>query len=219
MKKIVGLLLLIFTCCLSASAQYNFPFGNEVQDFKRQDSLHMPKPGGILFIGSSSIRLWDDLEQRFAAYPVIKRGLGGSTLHQWVQYYTPYVLFPYWPAKVFIYVGENDIANNVPATQVADDFATLWRMINTKLPKAEIYFLSIKQSPSRAKYYEEVLKANQLIKQFMAGKPHTHIIDVNTPLLNSETHVPDSGYFKSDYLHLKSNGYDRWAEVIKPYLK
>ncbi|WP_158827158.1 GDSL-type esterase/lipase family protein [Mucilaginibacter lacusdianchii] len=219
MKKLLGLCLLLVAFYLPVSAQYSFPFGNEIKVFKQQDSVNFPKPKGVLFVGSSSIRLWDDLEHRFAAYPVIKRGVGGSKLHEWVQYYMPYILYPYKPAKIFIYAGENDIADGIPASQVAQDFAALCQMIRKKLPKANVYFLSIKQSPSRAKYYSEVTLANQQIKQFIKGKRRTYFIDVNTPLFNSQTQQPDSAYFKSDYLHLKPNGYDRWEEVLRNYIK
>src|SRR5690349_1230621 len=111
MKIKLTLLLLLSAFVLRTQAQTNFPFANEVKEFKLKDSLSFPKPGGILFIGSSSIRLWDDLEQRFAGKPIIKRGLGGTEIWQWVQYYMPYVAYPYKPKKVFIYAGENDIAS------------------------------------------------------------------------------------------------------------
>src|SRR4051812_38752862 len=97
------LILFLSAFLLQAKAQTGFPFANDVRKFKHLDSLNFPKPGGILFIGSSSITLWDDLEQRFATKPVIKRGLGGSLLTQWVQYFTPYVVIPYQPKKIFIY--------------------------------------------------------------------------------------------------------------------
>src|SRR5882757_9474924 len=101
------LFLFLIGCAFTANvfAQQGFPFDNEIRAFKHQDSISFPKPGGILFIGSSSIRLWDDLEQRFAGKPIIKRGVGGSQLEQLVDYYTPYILFPYQPRKIFIYAG------------------------------------------------------------------------------------------------------------------
>jgi hypothetical protein len=99
------------------------------RDFKHQDTLNFPKPGGFLFIGSSSIRLWADLEQRFSAAPIIKRGVGGSELSQWVAYYAPDLIYPYKPAKIYVYAGDNDIAAGKPAKNVAADFAKLWGMI------------------------------------------------------------------------------------------
>ena len=200
-------------------AQKGFPFDNEIRAFKHQDSLNFPKPNGILFIGSSSIRLWGDLEQRFPNEPIIKRGVGGSQLWQLVDYYTPYILFPYHPRKIFIYAGENDIAAGKPAQSVLDEFTKLWGMIREKLPDAEIYFMSIKPSPIRAKYYAEVDKANAMVKAFLAGKPKGHYINLVTVIYKPGTTVPDSSLFQSDYLHLNSKGYDKWQQVLQPYVK
>ena len=219
MKLKLLLLITGFVFCSKLYAQQNFPFANEVRDFKHQDSLSFPKSGGILFIGSSSIRLWTDLEQRFTKAQIIKRGVGGSELSQWVAYYTPYLVFPYHPHKIFIYAGENDIAAGRSAKSVADDFARLWGMIRQQLPDAAIYWLSIKQSPSRLKYYPEVIQANRLIKDFIRGKPKTYDVDLGSAILNKYTNAPDSSLFKEDYLHLNSKGYDKWQVVLAPYVK
>jgi hypothetical protein len=82
----------------------------------------MPAKNGILFIGSSSIRKWTDLEQRFSEKPIIRRGVGGCTIEQLVDYYTPYIMYPYHPRKIFIYAGENDIAEGKSGAFVADEF-------------------------------------------------------------------------------------------------
>src|SRR5476651_2039758 len=146
--KFVLLFFIAFATGERAIAQQNFPFANEIREFKHQDSLNFPAKNGILFIGSSSIRLWTDLEQRFPGKPIIRRGVGGSELWQLVDYYTPYILFPYHPRKIFIYAGENDIAGGKTADSVFTNFKVLWSMIHTQLPQANIYFLSIKPSPS-----------------------------------------------------------------------
>jgi len=209
-------LLLVFTG--RVFAQQGFPFDNEIRAFKHQDSLSFPKPDGILFIGSSSIRKWTDLEQRFANEPIIRRGVGGSELWQLTAYYTPYILFPYHPRKIFIYAGENDIAAGKTAESVATNFTRLWLMIRQKLPAADIYFMSVKPSPSRAKYFAEFIKANTLVKTFLAGKPKSHFIDLSTAIYKDGTTTPDSSLFQADYLHLNSKGYDKWQAVLKPYV-
>ncbi len=219
MKSKLFLFFLAFTFSTQVFAQQGFPFANEIQAFKHQDSLNFPKRDGILFIGSSSIRKWTDLEQRFANEPIIRRGVGGCELWQIVDYYTPYILFPYHPRKIFIYAGENDIAAGKSAQFVADEFTKLWSMINQKSPSAEIYFMSIKPSPSRAKYFTEVDKANALIKTYLKDKPKSHFIDVTTVIYKPGTAAPDSSLFQSDYLHLNSKGYDKWQKVLQPYVK
>lgn len=203
---------------IKAFAQQGFPFDNEIRDFKHQDSISFPKPGGMLFIGSSSIRKWTDLQQRFPGKPIISRGVGGSELSQWVKYYLPYVVYPYKPAKIFIYAGENDIAAGRSAQMVAEDFVKLYELLKQQLPAAAIYFMSVKHSPVRAIYYGEVDRTNQAIAGYLKGKPLAWYIDMNTSLLTSQA-IPDSTLYNSDYLHLNSKGYDRWQKVLQPYIK
>jgi len=215
-------LLLFLTGCLFSVrvfAQQGFPFDDEIRAFKHQDSISFPKKDGILFIGSSSIRLWADLEQRFADKPVIKRGVGGCGIGQLVDYFTPYILFPYHPRKVFIYAGENDIAAGKPAEWVAGEFAKLWTIIHERLPEAEIYYMSIKPSPVRARFYAEVYKANSLIKTYLKNKPGSHYVNLVDAIYKPGATTPDSSLFKSDYLHLNSKGYDKWEKVLKPLVK
>jgi len=200
-------------------AQQGFPFDNEIRAFKQQDNISFPPKNGILFIGSSSIRKWTDLEQRFAGKPIIRRGVGGCELWQVVDYYTPYILFPYQPRKIFIYAGENDIADGKSGKFVFEEFQKLWEMINKKLPDADVYFMSIKPSPSREKYFDQVVIANELIKNYLANKPNSTFIDVSTVILKDHSSVPDSSLFEADYLHLNSKGYDRWQKVLEPYVK
>jgi hypothetical protein len=218
MKLKYALLFVTLLFAAKTFAQNGFPYDNEIRDFKHQDSLSFPKPDGILFIGSSSFRLWDDLEQRFPAKPIVKRGVGGCELSNIVNFYTPYILFPYHPRKIFIYAGENDIAYGHSADSVLVNFRKLYRMIRKKLPKAQVYFLSIKPSPSRLKYQADDLNANEQVKNYIQNKRNCKYIDVNEAIYKPGTAQPDSSLFKPDYLHLNSKGYDKWQKVLEPYL-
>ncbi|MFD0751452.1 GDSL-type esterase/lipase family protein [Mucilaginibacter calamicampi] len=219
MKKHFLLALLISLACCGVYAQQTFPFANEVKQFQHQDSLNFPKPGGTLFIGSSSIRRWTDMEQRFPGAPLINRGLGGTEIGQWVSYYVPYVVTPYKPAKIFIYVGDNDLAKGKTAQYVADQFSLLWQMIREKLPDAAIYFMAIKKSPARWQAYDKVDMANQIIKAITTTKTKTYFVDTATPILKAGTTLPDSALFVQDMVHFNSKGYDKWEALLKPLLK
>ncbi len=218
MKTKLFLLFLGIAFSTRLFAQQGFPFDNEIREFKHQDSIKFPPKNGILFIGSSSIRKWTDLEQRFARKPIIRRGVGGCELWQIVGYYTPYILFPYHPRKIFIYAGENDVAAGKSGAFVFEEFQKLLSMIDKQLPGAKVYFMSIKLSPSRAKYFPETAIANKLIKNYIAGKPNCTFIDVGSVILKDHSAVPDSSLFLSDYLHLNNKGYDKWQKVLEPYV-
>ncbi len=217
--KLLLLLLLTFIIIKGVHAQQGFPFDNEIREFKLRDSLKFPPENGFLFIGSSSIRKWTDLEKRFADKPIIRRGVGGCELWQLVDYYTPYIVFPYKPRKIFIYAGENDIAGGKTAIFVADEFKKLWVMIHRELPKTFIYYMSVKPSPSRSKYILEFNKANKLVKNYLAGKANSIYIDMGTVICKEHTTQPDSSLFERDYLHLNNKGYDKWQKVLAPYLR
>lgn len=203
---------------LKSFAQQAYPFENEIKAYKHQDSISMPKPGGILFIGSSSIRKWTELPKHFPSEPIIMRGVGGSKISQWVKFYSPYLVYPYKPAKIFIYVGDNDIAAGASAQAVYDNFVKLLGMIREQLPNTDVYFLSMKLSPSRAKYYMEFAQANKMIADDIKGKSKVYYIDVNTTLLTPKA-LPDSALFQKDMLHLNLTGYDKWEKIIGEYLK
>lgn len=214
------LILLFLTLCIGSSlhAQTGFPFDNEIREFKHQDSLKFPPKDGILFIGSSSIRKWTDLEKRFPNEPIIRRGVGGCELWQVVDYFTPYILFPYQPRKIFIYAGENDIAAGKSGKFVFEEFQKLWEMINKKLPKATIYFMSVKPSPSRAKFIGEVNIANDLVRNYLKNKKNSIYIDMGTVLLTPGTTTADNSLFEKDLLHLNNTGYDKWQKVLEPFV-
>ena len=219
MRTKLLLFFLSLIISIQAFGQQGFPFDNEIRAFKHQDSLNFHEPNGILFIGSSSIRKWTDLEQRFAGIPIIRRGIGGCEIWQIVDYYTPYILFPYHPRKIFIYAGENDIAAGRTSKFVADEFEKLCVMIRQKLPDADIYYMSIKPSPSRIRFFSEVDDANYLIKNYLKNKTKEHYLDMATVIYEPGTTVPDGSLFQSDYLHLNSKGYDKWQKVLAPYVK
>ncbi|MDB5007945.1 MAG: hypothetical protein JWP45_2338 [Mucilaginibacter sp.] len=218
MKIKLFLLFLGIAVSTQLQAQTGFPFDNEIRAFKHQDSISFPPQNGILFIGSSSIRKWTDLEQRFPGKPIIKRGVGGCELWQLVDYYTPYILFPYHPRKIFIYAGENDIAAGKSGKFVFQEFQKLYEMIGRKLPDATVYFMSIKPSPRRMKFFNEVAIANELIKNYLNNKPNSTYIDMSTVILKQNSSIPDSSLFEADYLHLNSKGYNKWQQVLEPYI-
>ncbi|MDO3641415.1 GDSL-type esterase/lipase family protein [Mucilaginibacter sp. L3T2-6] len=219
MRAKLILLFLAFSISTGLHAQTGFPFDNEIRAFKHQDSLQFPPKDGILFIGSSSIRKWADLESRFPNEPIIRRGVGGCELWQVVDYYTPYILFPYKPRKIFIYAGENDIAGGKTGRFVFEEFRKLWKMIHQKLPKTTIYFMSVKPSPSRAKFIGEVNIANSLIRKYLKNKKNSIFVDVSTVLFKPGTTTPDNSLFEADLLHLNKTGYDRWQKVLEPFVQ
>lgn len=207
-----------FLFCAGFLKAQNAPFYSEIQDFKKQDSVHFPPRHAILFLGSSSFRKWTDVQKYFPGYKIINRGFGGSTIPDAV-YYADVIVFPYQPRQVVIYEGDNDVASSdkITADSVLIRFKTLFYLIRKKLPSTNISFVSIKPSLAREKLMPEMAKANSLIQHFLKGKKNAAFIDVFHSMLN-ENGTPKKGIFGEDGLHMNAKGYAIWQKIIKPYL-
>jgi len=212
-----SLLIILVATSISVKAQ-QAPFYDEIQDFKKQDSIHPPPQHAILFVGSSSFRKWTDVQSYFPSYPIINRGFGGSSLPD-VIHYANDIIFPYHPKEIIIYCGENDFAadSTVNADTVFNRFKTLYGIIRTQMKTVPVAFISIKPSPSRRKYWKKMIEANILIRNYMAGEANTSFIDVFNPMLNDNSQ-PKPEIFESDSLHMNAKGYAIWQKAIEPYL-
>lgn len=208
-------LFLLFTVvAATVSAQ---PFADEIAAFKKQDSIAFPPAKSILFVGSSSFRLWKDVQDYFPGYPIINRGFGGSSFPDVIQYANEIIL-PYKPKQILIYC-ENDFANNdsLQPADVTQRFIELFNIIRKKYKKVPIAFISMKPSPSRTRLMPRFEATNEQIKNFLATKKHTDYIDVYHPMLQQDgTPIPD--IFIQDKLHMNAKGYAIWQKIIEPYL-
>ena len=203
---------------LAWQSQGQVAFAGEIKAFKQQDSLHMPPPNEILFVGSSSFRKWTDVQSYFPNTPIINRGFGGSTLPD-VIYYANDLIFPYKPKQIVIYCGDNDFASSdtVTAAIVFSRFNKLYYLIRKEMPVVDIVFVSIKPSPSRRKFMKEEVVANKLISDFISHQEHAKFVDVySRMLLPDGDPMPD--IFLSDSLHMNAKGYAIWKKEIGPVL-
>jgi lysophospholipase L1-like esterase len=212
--KLLGVLLFFYSFTNAQQA----PFYNEIQHFKTEDSLHFPPKNAILFLGSSSFRKWSDVQNYFPGYTIINRGFGGSTIPE-ATYYANDIIFPYKPAQIVIYEGDNDLAssNTITADSVLMRFKKLFFLIRDNLPGARIDFVSIKPSLSRERLLPEMSKANKLVKKFLKKKKNAGFIDVYHKMLNKDG-TPNKTLFIEDELHMNAKGYAIWQKAIQPYL-
>jgi lysophospholipase L1-like esterase len=217
MTKKLKLLIVFFLVFGFVKAQ-NTPFYSEIQQFKKQDSIHFPPKHAILFLGSSSFRKWQDVQKYFPGYTIINRGFGGSTIPDAI-YYADEIVFPYDPKQVVIYEGDNDLASSdkITADSVLNRFEKLFSLIRKHLPNTSIAFVSIKPSPSREMLMPEMQEANSMIKKFLSRQKNAAFIDVYHAMLNKDG-TPDKSLFIEDELHMNDKGYHVWQKIIKPYL-
>jgi lysophospholipase L1-like esterase len=215
MKRILPILLLFISF---GGLTQDLPFWNEIKAFKAQDSLQAPPKHAVLFVGSSSFKMWGDLKQSFPDHKVVNRGFGGSSLPH-VILYADQIILPYKPKQIVIYCGDNDLMNNsVNGDTVAARFEKLFYRIRKKLKRAHIVFVSIKPSPSRQHLMPEMAKANRLISNFLKTKRRTAFVNIWDEMLNDKGE-PRRELFLEDMLHMNKQGYAIWQRALEPVLK
>lgn len=212
------LTVLFFISTEGIQAQARPEFWNDIQSFKKQDSISPPPQKAILFVGSSSFTLWKNVQVYFPEYPLINRGFGGSSLVHLIQYAND-IIYPYNPKQIVIYAGENDLAasDTVTGETVFNRFKQLYGMIRSKLGKVNVVYVSIKPSPSRQHLMPKMKEANKLIRDFMHKQKRTSFIDVYSLMIGSDGN-PKKELFLEDRLHMNEEGYEIWADAIRSVL-
>jgi lysophospholipase L1-like esterase len=171
--------------------------------------------GGCLFVGSSSIRMWD-LKKSFPELATINHGFGGSELSDSIRY-AERIVIPFQPEVVFLYAGDNDIGNGKSAEVVVKDFVTFAAKLRAALPGTQVVFLPIKPSLKRWALWPEMKKANSEIEMFTKTMAHLHYLDTATPMLG-EDGKPMADLFMSDGLHMTEKGYAIWNKVVADWV-
>ena len=124
---------------------------------------------------------------------------------------------PFEPKVVFLYAGDNDMANGKSVEVVTADFQTFAAKIHKALPETQVVFLPIKPSLKRWAIWPEMKKANLAIKALTEKEKHLHYLDTVTPMLG-EDGKPMADLFKSDGLHMTEKGYSLWNKVVADWV-
>ena len=196
-----------------ASAQ-PAPFEKEIAAFEAADAKSPPPQGAVLFIGSSSIRLWKSLEQDFPNLKTINRGFGGSQIEHSNRYFDK-IVAPYRPRLIVFYAGGNDVAAGKGPQQVLADFKTFVDKVRTTLPDTPVLFISIRPSVARRHLHGREWLTNALVRDFAESDPTADFIDAG-PALVDESGAPRADLLVPDMLHLNDEGYRAWTKVIRP---
>ena len=204
----------------AASAAYRAALAQwqpELDAFAAADRAQPPAADGVLFVGSSTIRMWRSVAQDFHELPVvINRGFGGSTMTDCALFAQDLVA-RYRPRHVLVYAGDNDLAEGHTPLQVLHDFARFARTVREALPGARISFISIKPSPSREALLPQIREANHMVAAYLRTQANTDYIDVFTPMMAADGR-PRGELFRADRLHMNAAGYRLWQGVIAPHV-
>ncbi len=189
----------------------------DMKRFAEIDRLQSPPENAVLFVGSSSIRMWENLRADFPNIKFINRGFGGSQFED-VNHFAPNIVATYKPKKIVLYVGENDIDAKQTAENVLEDFKAFVAFRDKNLPNTPIIFISLKPSILRWQMWAEMNRANNLIKAEIKKYKRVQFADLAAKMLGADGKpLPD--IFLKDNLHLNEKGYRIWRDNLSPFLK
>lgn len=187
----------------------------EMAAFEAEDAASAPGPGGVVFVGSSSIRLWD-LRQSFPDLKAVNRGFGGSEIPDSVEHVDLLVL-RHKPRTVVFYAGDNDLAAGKSPEVVAADYKAFVGKVRAALPQTQIAFIGIKPSIERWALVGKVREANALMRALCLEDDRLGFVDVDGPMLGWDE-KPRKDLLAADGLHLTPKGYELWTTLVRPFL-
>ena len=206
-------LLLFLGACARATPKPG-AFEPEIRAFEAADRSRPPAPGGVVFVGSSSIKNWTTVTADFPNLPVLNRGFGGSTLAD-VVHYEDRIVLPYRPHLVVLYAGDNDLAEGRTPERVVADYSVFVARLRATLPATRLAYISIKPSPSRRQFMALARETNRRIRAETAKDSLTTYVDVFSPMLNAAGQ-PRPELFVTDSLHMNRAGYLLWRSLLQP---
>lgn len=215
--KILVLALTLTIGAASAVAQDNGPqrWEETISKFEAADKDNPPEPGSILLVGSSSIAMWRDVADYFPEHRVLNRGFGGSNFTDLI-YYADRVIYPYKPSLIFVYEGDNDIAQGDRPGTILENAKKLRGMIRKALGDTPVVFISPKPSIARWNLRPKYEAVNSKLQKYAEAEPETEFADVWNAALAPDGKVLDN-IFLEDNLHMNAEGYRIWQKVLLPF--
>jgi len=210
--------LILSACVGSASAQPPTVnrFEKEIAAYEAADKIQPPAPGGIVFTGASSIRLWKTLEQDFPGLPVFNRGFGGSQLSDSI-YFIDRITLRYRPKMIVIQAGGNDLNSGKSPEDVLADFRTYVEKTRAALPDVKIVFLNIGPSPKRWEQREKQKQANQLVLEYINKGINLYYVDLWPDSIGLDG-LPKPELYAEDQLHPSPAGFVMRTALLRPFL-
>lgn len=188
----------------------------DIQAFEAADKASPPPEHAVLFVGSSSIRMWTSLATDFPTYRTINRGFGGSDMDD-ATAFADRIVKPYRPVAIVVYAGDNDLEGGDSPVTVRDDFAAFVAKVRKDEPEVPIAFISIKPSVARANLLAQVAEANRLIRDWSMHQKGVAFLDV-APAMLDKNGQPRPDLFIEDGLHMNPKGYALWVAQVRPWL-
>lgn len=186
----------------------------EIEAFKAQNTKAASE-GSLLFLGSSSIRLWKTLARDMAPHPIIQRGYGGAHLRDAIFF--PDALLGEYDPKMIIGFFANDI-KGVPEDERPQRVKRLFKFfinqVRERNPNVPLLWIEITPTQSRWEQWEKIQSVNNKIKSFCDKTANLYFVETASAFLDDQGR-PRTELFVEDQLHLNPDGYAVWSQIIR----
>jgi lysophospholipase L1-like esterase len=189
----------------------------EIRAFEEADRQSTPATGGIVFAGSSSIRLWKTMAGDFAGLPVLNRGFGGSQIRE-VTAFADRIVIPYRPRLIVFYCGSNDVVSGRAVPDVVRDLQAFVAKVHARLPQTHLIYISIAPNPARWHLKNAWVDLNGRITTYTKTEARLTFVDIWGEMLGPSGE-PRPELFVDDRLHMNERGYEIWTRVLRPVVE
>ena len=189
----------------------------DMKAFAAKDAAAPSAKDSVLFVGSSSIRLWQTLAEDFPGVPVVNRGFGGSHVSDALVHFDRLVS-PHQPRLIVFYSGTNDLASGKAPADIAAEFERFCARVHETKPAAKILFVSAQFAPSRWALRGQMAELNERVAKFCAADPRRSFLDTNPSMLGADGQ-PRLELYSADQLHMSPAGYAVWKGLVAPRLQ
>ena len=169
----------------------------------------------VVFYGSSTIRLWNSLEEDFPHINSLNLGFGGAFISSLSENFERLFNFKA-PKVILLYLGGNDLSLGWTAKKIVEKISALIEKIHQKYPSTILVNLSIKPSLERAEQMEKIIQINTAMKASSQINPFLKQVDFFDALMDGDT--VNRHFLLQDGLHLNADGYKILINHLKPYL-
>ncbi|WP_298472608.1 GDSL-type esterase/lipase family protein [uncultured Maribacter sp.] len=211
-RVFIFFLLIQSTFCIYSQNRFQTEV-NSIQ--KKYETLWNKNKETIVFTGSSSIRLWKNLDSIFPNKQIINTGFGAS-LSGDLLHFTDELIIKYNPTKVFIYEGDNDIAYDKTPKEILKNLIAIIEKIKKSNKEIDVILISAKPSINRWHLKKKYKRFNRKLKRITKKESDIHFVDVWKPMLKGKKINTD--LFSPDGLHMNPQGYKIWYMAIKQHL-
>ncbi len=190
-------------------------WASEMARIQKLNESETHSDDAVLFIGSSSIRLWDTIKADIAPHQPIQRGYGGARYSD-LAVFAERLITPHRYQAMVVFVG-NDVTGS-EADLSLEEIERLARYVvgvsRAHQPAAPVLLVEVTPTSSRYRVWPQIRRVNDLLREIAMTEPNTYFVPTAEYYLDAEN-KPVDRYFRSDRLHLNEQGYTVWSALIK----